>query len=99
MHNMKNSTTNQIGYVAIEGQAFVRDLQSKAVLPYDKSALNDSRRKRLEMKRERESKLEVKAEIAKLNNDITELKNEFSEIKELLKNALSQFINTNKIIQ
>lgn len=67
-----------MAYVKIKDKNLVRDTHSKAVLNTDKAGLEQYRTKRAIAKKQQQEHLESKQRIAKLEQDM-------SEIKDLLK--------------
>ena len=69
----------------VENSHFVRDTHSKAILNTDKNGLNEYYMKRELAKKEKTEKEETKYRIAKLENDIQDIKNLLIEIAALRK--------------
>lgn len=69
-----------------ENTSFVRDTQSKAVLNTDIDALKEYYAKRELVKKEKQEKIETKEKLAKLENDIEEIKKLLIDIAALRKN-------------
>lgn len=63
----------------------VRDTHSKAVLNTDRNGLNEYLMKREIVKKEQEEKSETKMRLAKLEEDMNEIKNLLKEIAEIRK--------------
>ena len=58
----------------------VRDMQSKAVLNTDKAGLNNYLQKRELAKKEMSEKTETKQRLAKIENDMAEIKNLLTQL-------------------
>ena len=58
----------------------VRDMQSKAVLNTDKAGLNNYLQKRELAKKEMSEKMETKQRLAKIENDMAEIKNLLTQL-------------------
>lgn len=66
-------------------QKLVRDTSSKAVLNTDKTALQEYYAKRDMLKKEQEEKIETKERLAKIEQDMQDIKNLLVEIAALRK--------------
>lgn len=63
----------------------VRDTHSKAILNTDKNGLSEYYMKRELAKKEQAEKIETKERLAKLENDMTDIKNLLQEIAQMRK--------------
>jgi len=71
--------------VEIPNTRLVRDIHSKAVLNTDKNGLSEYYMKRELAKQQQAEKIETKERLAKLENDMTEIKNLLHEIAQMRK--------------
>lgn len=71
--------------VQIKNSNYVRDVQSKAILNTDKNGLNEYYMKRNLAKKEAIEKSETKERLAKLENDMQDIKSLLMEIAALRK--------------
>lgn len=71
--------------VNIVDTKYVRDIESKAVLNTDKAGLNDYLMKKEIAKKQQTEKEETKIRLAKLEDDMTEIKNLLHEIAQMRK--------------
>jgi hypothetical protein len=71
--------------VRITDTSYVRDIHSKAVLNTDRNGLNEYLMKREIAKKQQAEKEETKERLAKLENDMTEIKNLLHEIAQMRK--------------
>ena len=71
--------------VRITDTSYVRDIHSKAVLNTDRNGLNEYLMKREIAKKHQAEKEETKERLAKLENDMTEIKNLLHEIAQMRK--------------
>lgn len=71
--------------VRITDTTYVRDIHSKAVLNTDRNGLNEYLMKREIAKKQQAEKEETKERLAKLENDMTEIKNLLHEIAQMRK--------------
>lgn len=68
-----------------DNKNLVRDIHSKAVLNTDRNGLNEYYMKRELAKKQQAEKEETKERLAKLENDMTEIKNLLHEIAQMRK--------------
>ena len=71
--------------VHITDSKYIRDIHSKAVLNTDRNGLNEYLMKREIAKKQQAEQLETKERLAKLENDMTEIKNLLHEIAQMRK--------------
>lgn len=71
--------------VNIVDTKYVRDIESKAVLNTDKNGLNEYLMKKEIAKKQQTEKEETKIRLAKLEDDMTEIKNLLHEIAQMRK--------------
>lgn len=72
--------------VKIKDTAFVRDMQTNAVLNINSKELDEFNQKRQKILSEKREKEETKLRLAKLENDMTDIKNLLIEIVQLRSN-------------
>jgi hypothetical protein len=71
--------------VRITDTAYIRDIHSKAVLNTDRNGLNEYLMKREIAKKQQAEQLETKERLAKIENDMTDIKNLLHEIAQMRK--------------
>lgn len=71
--------------VEIPNTRLIRDVHSKAVLNTDKNGLDEYLMKRELAKKQQAEKIETKERLAKLENDMTEIKNLLHDIAQMRK--------------
>ena len=76
---------NQMQTVKIKDTPYVRDIHSKALLNTDREGLNEYLMKREIAKKEHSEKSETKERLAKLENDMQDIKSLLMEIAALRK--------------
>jgi hypothetical protein len=72
-------------HVRIQDTALVRDIHSKAVLNTDKAGLNDYLMKREIAKKQQAEQTETKIRLAKLEEDMSEIKSLLQDIANMRK--------------
>jgi hypothetical protein len=72
-------------HVRIQDTALVRDIHSKAILNTDRKGLNDYLMKREIAKKQQEEQSETKLRLAKLEEDMSEIKSLLRDIAEMRK--------------
>lgn len=72
-------------HVRIQDTALVRDIHSKAVLNTDKAGLNDYLMKREIAKKQQADQSETKVRLAKLEEDMSEIKSLLQDIANMRK--------------
>jgi hypothetical protein len=72
-------------HVRIQDTALVRDIHSKAILNTDRKGLNDYLMKREIAKKQQEEHSETKLRLAKLEEDMSEIKSLLRDIAEMRK--------------
>ena len=72
-------------HVRIEDSALIRDIHSKAILNTDKAGLNDYLMKREIAKKQQADQSETKVRLAKLEEDMSEIKSLLQDIANMRK--------------
>ena len=74
-----------MAYVKIKDKNLVRDTNSKAILNTDKVALEQYYAKRQIARKQQQESLETKKRLSQLENDMSEIKNLLKQIAEVRK--------------